>query len=86
MSIEKRILELVKKTNPKLEIAGLRGLVKTNENEWSFRYTFMDDDYLSISELFKVKFEGLKKMPIFISDKKVAQKSAKKQKTKTVKK
>jgi len=69
MNIENRILELVKKTNPKLEIAGLRGLVKTNENEWSFRYTFMDDDYLSISDLFKVKLEGLKKLPVFINKK-----------------
>lgn len=85
MNIEKRILELVKKTNPKLEIAGLRGLVKTNENEWSFRYTFMDDDYLSISDLFKVKFDGLKKIPVFINQKEKATKQTHK-KRKVVKK
>jgi len=86
MNIEKRILELVKKTNPKLEIAGLRGLVKTNENEWSFRYTFMDEDYLSISELFKVKIDGLKNIPVFISDKKVATNKRKITKNKVTKK
>lgn len=85
MNIEKRILELVKKTNPKLEIAGLRGLVKTNENEWSFRYTFMDDDYLSISDLFKVKFDGIKKTPVFVNQKEVSSKQITK-KRKVVKK
>lgn len=85
MNIEKRILELIQKTNPKLEIAGLRGLVKTNENEWSFRYTFIDDDYLSISDLFKVKFEGLSKNPVFVNEKQTKSKIVSKKK-KVVKK
>lgn len=55
--MEKLILALVKQSKPKLEIMDLRGLVKTGENEWSFRYTYRDGDFLSISKLFKVKFD-----------------------------
>lgn len=66
MKIEKQILNLVKENNPTLEIAGLRGLVKSGENQWSFRYTFRDGDFLSVSKLLKIKFEGIKKIPIFI--------------------
>lgn len=71
MELEKKILEFVKQKNPKLEIAGLRGLVKSGEHEWSFRFTYMDDDFLSISKLFKITFEGLNKTPIFVKKKRV---------------
>ena len=77
MKIEKNILDFIKKENPTLEIAGLRGLVKSGENEWSFRYTYREDDYLSVSNLLKIKFEGIKKTPIFIL-KKRTKKSVKK--------
>jgi hypothetical protein len=67
MRIEEKILDFIKAENKDLEIAGLRGLVKTNENEWSFRFTYMDEDFLSISKLYKVKLEGVKKTPVFIT-------------------
>ncbi len=80
MKIEKQILNLVKEKNPTLEIAGLRGLVKSGENQWSFRYTFRDGDFLSVSKLLKIKFEGLKKVPIFIVNNRIKNST-----TKTVK-
>jgi len=79
MKIEKNILELVKNSKPKKEIMDLRGLVKTGENEWSFRYTYRDGDFLSISKLFKVKFDEFTKTFNFIKEKKSTKKVTKKQ-------
>lgn len=79
MKIEKTILDFVKSKNKKLEIAGLRGLVRTGENEWSFRFTHRDGDFLSVSKLFKVKLDGIKKTPIFIEKK--SEKKTKKKKS-----
>lgn len=70
MQIEKNILHFIKSKNKDLEISGLRGLVKTEENEWSFRFTYRKGDYLSVSKLFKVKIEGIKKIPSFVLSKK----------------
>lgn len=69
MDIEKKIIDFIKSKNKKLNLVGLRGLVKSGENEWSFRYTYQDGDYLSVSKLFKIKLEGIKKTPIFITRK-----------------
>jgi hypothetical protein len=80
MDIEKTILDFVKKENKSLEIFGLRGLVKSGENEWRFRFVYRDEDFLSVSKLFKIKLEGLEKKPIFIT-----QKRKKKTKKNTVK-
>lgn len=66
MKTEQIILDFIKSKNKKLEIFGLKGLVKTGENEWSFRFTYRKGDYLSISKLFKVKLEGLDKKPSLI--------------------
>ena len=80
-NIEEIILTFVKSKNKKLEIAGLRGLVKTGENEWSFRFTYRKDDYLSVSKLFKVTLEGLNRTPRFIikkQEKKVFKEAIKK--------
>lgn len=54
MSTEKSILDFIKSENKSLEISGLRGLVKTGESEWSFRYVYRNEDFLSISKLTKV--------------------------------
>ena len=77
--MDKIILDLVKQTKPKLEIMDLRGLVKTGENEWSFRYTYRDGDYLTISKLFKVKLDEYKKKAIFVKEKRVIKKITQKQ-------
>lgn len=69
MKIENIILDFVKSKNKKKEIAGLRGLVKISENEWSFRFTYRDGDFLAVSKLFKIKLKGAKKIPIFVSEK-----------------
>ena len=74
MKIEKNILDFIKKENPTIEIYGLRGLVRSGENEWRFRYTYRDGDFLSVSKLLKIKFEGIKKIPIFITEKKINKK------------
>lgn len=74
MQIEKKILDFLKKENSELEIAGLRGLVKTGENQWSFRFTYRNGDFLSVSNLFKIKLEGIGKIPIFIKRKKISKK------------
>jgi hypothetical protein len=71
MEIEKKILDFIQSKKKKLEIAGLRGLVKTGENEWSFRFTYRDEDSLSMSDLYKVKISGIKNTPSFVTDKKV---------------
>lgn len=57
--IEDKILDFVKSKNKKKNIIGLRGLVQTNEQEWSFRYTYQDGDHLSLSESRTVKVAGL---------------------------
>jgi hypothetical protein len=77
MELEKKILAFVKKEKPTLEIAGLRGLVKSGENEWSFRFTHREGDFLSVSKIFKIKLEGIKKTPIFIGGKKLIGKTKK---------
>lgn len=59
MNVEQQILKILKKENPNTEIIGLRGLVRTNENIWSFRYTFQEGDYLSLSNEIKVQIQGL---------------------------
>ena len=69
MKIEKIILDFIKSENKSLEIAGLRGLVKSGENEWSFRFTYRDEDFLSVSDLLKVQLDGIAKKPSFISKK-----------------
>lgn len=50
MNLEKECMELVQKKNPKKNIIGLRGLVKTGEEEYTFSFTFQDGNYLSLSE------------------------------------
>lgn len=77
MKIEKIILDFIKSENKGVEIAGLRGLVKSGENEWSFRFTYRDEDFLSVSDLLKVQLDGIAKNPSFIS-KKVKKTSTKK--------
>ena len=69
MDIKQIILNYVKEKNKKLEIAGLRGLVKSGEYEWSFRFTYMDGDFLSISKMFKVRLEGINRTPVLIKNK-----------------
>lgn len=66
MDLEKRILSFIKAELKELEIARINGLVKTDENEWSFRYTFRDVDYLKISNLTKIKMIGKNKKIVFI--------------------
>lgn len=75
--LEKAIIGLLKQENPSIEIVGVRGLVKTGENEWSFRYTFRDGNFLTLSNLRKIKLEGINRTPVFIKrqKKKKAQES-----------
>jgi hypothetical protein len=54
MNISEKIMDFVKSKNEKKQIQNLRGLVKSGENEWTFMYTFIEGDYLSISKLFNV--------------------------------
>lgn len=75
MEIEKIILDFIKSKNKKIEIAGLRGLVKTGEYEWGFRYTFRDEDSLSISKLYKLKLTGVEKKPSFVNEKTIREKT-----------
>lgn len=70
MNIEEQILKVLKKENPDVEIGAIRGLVKSHENEWSFRYTFRDGDYLAISEINKVQCEGLSNFILLTKKKK----------------
>jgi len=69
MEIEKIILDFVKSKKKNVEIAGLRGLVRSGENQWSFRFTYRKGDFLSVSKLFKVKLQGIKKIPMFVVEK-----------------
>ena len=71
MEVKDIILDFVKSKNKKKEIVGLRGLVKNGEYEWSFRYTYIDGDFLSISKIFKVKLKGINKTPSFVVTKKI---------------
>ncbi len=66
MKIETIILDFVKSKKKDVEIAGLRGLVRSGENQWSFRYTYRDGNFLTVSKLLKVKLEGINKVPSFI--------------------
>lgn len=66
MKIETIILEFVKSKKKNVEIAGLRGLVRSGENQWSFRYTYRKGDFLTLSKLFKVKLDGIRKTPSFV--------------------
>lgn len=77
MKIEKIILDFIRKEFSDLEIARITGLVKTNENEWSFRFTYRDGDYLSVSNLVKIKLDENEKNPIFVGKQKI-KKQAKK--------
>jgi len=54
MNTSEKILEFVKKRNAKKQVQNLRGLVKSGETEWTFFYTFIDGDYLSISKSYKI--------------------------------
>lgn len=66
MKIETIILDFVKSKKKNVEIAGLRGLVRSGENQWSFRYTYRKGDFLTLSKLFKVKLDGINKVPSFV--------------------
>ena len=59
MKIEKDIKKLLNKKFQDLEIIGIRFLKKTDEQTWKFRYTFRDGDFLSLSDEYTVKYEGL---------------------------
>lgn len=82
MNIEKVILDFIKSKNKRKNIAGLRGLVKTGEEEWSFRYTFQEGNHLSISEIIKVRLEGLNKIDFILKDKKHKKSQIKNKKSK----
>lgn len=77
MEKDKIILDFIKSENKNLEIFGLRGLVKTGESEWSFRYTYRDGDSLSISTLNKVNMDSNRKVSFLKNKKtkKITQKS-----------
>lgn len=75
-----KLTALLKKSHPKVDIIGIRGLVKTKESEYSFRFTYRekDDDFLSISDI--VKYDFVKKK--FIDKKYYGKSMPKKVKTK----
>lgn len=77
MKIEKIILDFIRKEFSDLEIARITGLVKTNENEWSFRFTYRDGDYLSVSNLVKIKLDENEKNPIFVGKQKIKKQTKK---------
>jgi hypothetical protein len=77
MEIEKIILDFVRSKKKNLEIAGLRGLAKTGENEWGFRFTYREGDFITLSDFFKVKLEGINKIPIFVGTEKNIKKNKK---------
>ena len=66
MKIETIILNFVKSKKKEVEIVGLRGFVRSGENQWSFRYTYRDGNFLSVSKLLKVKLDGIRKIPSFV--------------------
>jgi hypothetical protein len=59
MKIEDKILEIVKTKFQDKEIAGLRFVSKIGESSWSFRFTFRDGDYQSMSEEYIIQYEGV---------------------------
>ena len=61
MVSKERLQAIIAKQNPELEIIGIRGLVKTKESEWSFRFTYRDknEDFLSISDI--VRYDSIKR-------------------------
>ena len=77
MEIEKIILDFVKSKKKDLEINGLRGLARTGENEWGFRFTYREGNFITLSKFYKVKFEGIGKIPSFVAKKKYPRKSTK---------
>ena len=50
-------MAFVKAKNIKKNIQNIRSLVKTGENTWSFMYTFIEEDYLSISKVYNVRID-----------------------------
>jgi hypothetical protein len=77
MEIEKIILDFVKSEKKDFEIAGLRGLAKTGENEWGFRFSYRSGNFLTLSDFFKVKLEGVNRTPSFVGRKKYIKKNKK---------
>lgn len=57
MNTQETVIAFVKAKNPKKNIQNIRGLVKVGENEWTFSYTFIDGDFLSISKAYRVKID-----------------------------
>ena len=58
MNITGKILDFVKLKNSKKQVQNISGLVKTGENEWTFSYTFVDGNYLSMSKVLKVNLDS----------------------------
>lgn len=69
MKIEDKILKVVKTKFQDKKIAGIRFVNKIGESSWSFRFTFRDGDYQSISDEYVIQYEGVSLviMPKFIS-------------------
>lgn len=69
MKIEDKILKVVKAKFQDKEIAGLRFVSKIAESSWSFRFTFRDGDYQSMSDEYVIQYEGVNLVivPKFIS-------------------
>lgn len=59
MKIEEKILELLRKDFSDKQIMGVRFVEKTGESSWQFRYTYQDENHLSISEKTEAEFDGL---------------------------
>ena len=59
MKIEDKILKVVKTKFQDKEIAGLRFVSKIGESSWSFRFTFRDGDYQSMSDEYVIQYEGV---------------------------
>ena len=59
MKIEEKILKVVKSKFQDKEIAGLRFVSKIGESSWSFRFTFRDGDYQSMSEEYNIQYQGV---------------------------
>jgi hypothetical protein len=59
MKIEEKILKVVKSKFQDKEIAGLRFVSKIGESSWSFRFTFRDGDYQSMSDEYVIQYEGV---------------------------
>ena len=59
MKIEDRILKTLKFKFQDTEVVGVRFIKKQTEKSWSFRFTYKDGDYLSLSDEYVAEFEGL---------------------------